>query len=301
MPAQALGAALATEPDPDIWHKDIVDGVHYPSSDGEPMSDNQWQGKAIIHAASDLEVAFPDAMVASDLLVYPEEGNPKNRVAPDVLVAFDIGSHKRPSYRVWQEGKPPDWVLEVVSPRTGRRDLEEKPLAYARMGVPEYWLFDPTGGDQLPPGEPDLQGWKLVDGTYQPLAARLENGVKMIRSDVLGLDLRAENELIRFRDPATGQDIPHHGEAQADANRFAATARREATRANREATRANREAARADREAAARRAAEERLAVLEAAIHGAQTPNAPPAGAGKARTAFASVIRLLTGVVRRRR
>ena len=127
MPAQALGAALATEPDPNIWHKDIVDGVHYPSSDGEPMSDNQWQGKAIIHAASDLEVAFPDAMVASDLLVYPEEGNPKNRIAPDVLVAFDIGSHKRPSYRVWQEGKPPDWVLEVVSPRTGRRDLEEKP------------------------------------------------------------------------------------------------------------------------------------------------------------------------------
>ena len=133
-----------------------------------------------------------------------------------------------------------------------------------------------------------------MDGTYQPLAARLENGVKMIRSEVLGLDLRAENELIRFRDPATRQDILHHGEAQADANRFAATARREATRANREA-------ARADREAEARRDAEERLAVLEAAIHGAQTPNAPPAGAGRARTAFAWVIRRLARVVRRRR
>ena len=60
----------------------------------------------------------------------------------------------------------------------------------------------------------------------------------MLKSEVLGLELRADGELLRFRDPATGEDLRTHGEE--------ATARRE--------------------EAAARRAAEARVAELEALV-----------------------------------
>ena len=236
-----------------------VDDVFYPCSDGRPMADNTWQAQAIIHAASDLAVALPEPFVAADILVYPERGNPKNCTAPDVLVAFGVGRHHRMHYRVWTEGKPPDWVLEVASPSTALADLDEKRRKYAAMGVPEYWLFDPRGTIFARQGKPQLQGLKLVDGHYRPLAAGLMDDEGMVRSEVLGLGLRAENELIRFRHLATGEDVLHRDESEAD------RARETALRKTAE-TRAEREAARASREAAARSAAEARLAKLEAAL-----------------------------------
>ena len=222
----------------------------YPCSDGKPMSDNMWQSWAIINAACGLRVARPDALVAADILVYPEQGNPKNRIAPDVLVAFGLGIHKRPTYLVWQEGKPPDWVLEVASLSTAARDLDAKRHAYAAMGVPEYWLFDPQG-DLFPPGTPRLQGLTLARGEYAPLSARLVDGVYTIRSNTLGLDLRADDELIRFRDPATGEDVRHYDEAEVAAKR---------------------EAARAQRATADLAAAQTRIAELEAAVLRARGP-----------------------------
>ena len=259
----------------------------YPCSDGKPMSENMWQGRAILRAAGDLEVARPDALVAPDILVYPEQGNPRNRIAPDVLVAFGLGTHNRSTYLVWKEGKPPDWVLEVASPSTVGRDLDAKRRIYAEMGVPEYWQFDPQGG-LFPLGAPRLRGLTLVDGEYEPLPARLERGVRTIRSPVLGLDLRAEGALIRFRNPSTGEDVRHQGESEAAAIEQAARARTEAARRKSAEALAQREAAAREtaealakqeaaarrtaeahsrREAAARAVAEARVAELEAALH----------------------------------
>ena len=196
----------------------------YPCSDGELMAENMWQSRAMLTAAGDLGVALPEALVALDILVYPEQGNPRNRIAPDVLAAFGLGTHNRLSYLVWREGKPPDWVLEVASPSTVERGLDVKRRAYAAMGVPEYWQFDPQG--LFPPGTPRLQGMALADGRYEPLAARLINGARTIRSRALGLDLRADGELIRFRNPVTGKDVRHHGEAEAAARRLSAERKR---------------------------------------------------------------------------
>jgi Uma2 family endonuclease len=38
---------------------------------------------------------------------------------------------------------PPDWVCEVLSPSTSRRDRTKKLPLYARVGVPHLWLLDP--------------------------------------------------------------------------------------------------------------------------------------------------------------
>ena len=230
-PAAASAAAL------DIPANARAEDALYPCSDGRPMADNMWQAQAILNAAGDLKVVRPEALVAADILVYSEEGNPKNRIAPDVLAAFGIGTHNRSTYLTWQEGKPPDWVLEVASPGTALNDLHFKRHAYAAMGVPEYWLFDPQG-DLFPPGVPRLQGLKLVDGKYETLEARLKGGLRTIRSAVLDLDLRAEDELIRFRDPKIEKDVRHRDETEAHAVQ----------------------------EAARRRAAEARVAELEAVL-----------------------------------
>ena len=196
-----------------------ADDVYYPCSDGKPMADNMWQADAIMHAAGDLRAALPTALVAADILMYPEEGNNRNFIAPDVLVGLGLGTRNRSSYFVWVEGKPPDWVLEVASPSTQKKDRDHKRCRYAAMGVPEYWMFDPKG-DVYPPGTPRLQGLKLVDGDeYVPLPSRLADGGRMIRSEVLGLDVRVDGELLRFRDPATGRDVPHRPELQASVER----------------------------------------------------------------------------------
>ena len=221
-PADTAGfqAAAALSRHPTSAEEDVF----YPSSDGKPMAENMWQGEAIITTAGDLKVARPDALVAADILVYPQRGNPRKSRAPDVLVALGVGTHKRMSYFVWREGKPPDWVLEVASHSTKEKDLGEKRDDYAAMGVPEYWLFDPIGGQFN--GMPRLQGLKLVDGVYRPIAARVVGGKKVIRSEVLGLDVRRDGELLRFRDPKTGQDIRHQAESEARVAELEAELRR---------------------------------------------------------------------------
>ena len=272
-----------------------ADDAFYPCSDGKPMADNMWQANAIMNATGDLRAALPTALVAADILMYPEEGNKDNKIAPDVLVGLGLGTHNRSSYFVWKEGKPPDWVLEVASPSTQADDLGVKRRRYAAMGVPEYWMFDPKGG-VYPPGTPRLQGLKLADGKYMPLPWQLADGGRTIRSEVLGLDVRVDGELLRFRDAATGRDVPHRSDVQAAAERAEAQAKREAAQrkaaeakaereaaradrqaahARQEAARAEREAARAIREASARSAAEARVAQLEAALRRSRVRHPP--------------------------
>ena len=231
------------------------------------MADNMWQAEAIMAAAGDIRAVRPLALVAADILVYPERGNRDNRIAPDVLVALGLGTHNRSSYLVWAEGKPPDWVLEVASPGTQAEDRGCKRRRYAEIGVPEYWLFDAKGG-VYPRGTPRLQGLKLVDGEYRPLESRPVDGERTIRSDVLGLEVRVDGELLRFRDVATGRDVRHRAEVEADEERAKAQARREA------AQRKTAEA-RAERESAARTAAEARVAELEAALRRSRIGHPP--------------------------
>ena len=184
----------------------------YPSSDGLPLAENEWQLRAIHDAFGALDVRYrerPDIYVVADLLIYYEEGNPRKSVAPDVFVVFGAASHKRNVYKLWEEPKAPDFVLEVASKNTWREDLGRKRALYAELGVREYWLFDPK--DEY--FDPPLQGLVLRESAYRALPALMENGARTIRSDVLGLDLRAEGGELRFRDPGTGQYLKTHSEA----------------------------------------------------------------------------------------
>ena len=105
-------------------------------------------------------------------------------VAPDVMVAVGVDDSLRDSWVIWQEGKAPDFVLEVASESTWKRDRDEKPAIYASMGVAEYFLYDPVGGRL----DPRLQGYALRGGAYRALPSEvLADGVRGVRSAVLGL------------------------------------------------------------------------------------------------------------------
>ena len=88
---------------------------------------------------------------------------------PDLLIAFNARPEAVPprkGYLIPEQGKPPDFVLEVGSETTGGIDETDKRRDYARFGVPEYWRFDPSGGDFH---STHLAGDRLVGGEYQPI------------------------------------------------------------------------------------------------------------------------------------
>ncbi len=186
----------------------------YPSSDGLPLAENDWQLEAILDAVGVLKIRYggrPDVYVSGDLLIYYEEGNPRKSVAPDVFVVFGAAQHKRNVYKLWEEPKVPDFVLEVASENTWREDLGRKRSLYAELDVREYWLFDPR--DEY--FDPPLQGLVLRERAYRALPALVDSGARTIRSEVLGLDLCAQRGVLRFRDPATGQYLKSHAETVA--------------------------------------------------------------------------------------
>ena len=197
--------------------------IDYPSSDGKPLAENDAQRHAILYACGALCLRYqdrPDVYVSGDLLIYYEEGNPRVSVAPDAFVVFGVEDHKRMNYKVWEEGKGPDFVLEVASPNTWREDVERKPGIYAGLGVREYFLFDPTG-EYL---SPRLQGYRLAGGAYERLpAVESIDRTLTLTSEVLGLELRAKGEEMRFHDPATGETLFSYGEERVA--RIAAEAR----------------------------------------------------------------------------
>ena len=243
--------------------------VDYPTSDGKPLAENDAQARAILYAFGALRVYYEarsDVYVSADLLIYYEEGNPRVSVAPDVFVVFGVEDRMRGNYKVWEEGKGPDFVLEVASPGTWREDVGRKRSVYARLGVREYFLYDPTGEHLTP----RLQGHRLEDGVYERLSAveSIDRTLAM-RSEVLGLEIRAKGRgEMRFHDPATGEDLLSHGEEHA-ARLKEATARRAAElRVDREETARRAAELRVHREASARRAAEARIAELEARLGG---------------------------------
>ena len=186
-------------------HSPAAAEIHYPSSDGKPMAENDVQRTAILYGVGALQVHFAgreDVYVSGDLLIYYEEGNPRASVAPDVFVAFGVEKRMRMTYKVWEEGKGPDFVLEVASPGTWREDVGPKRRLYARLGVGEYWLYDPLGGLL----RPELQGYRLVGGEYEAReAVRSVDGSLALYSETLGLELRASDGEMRFRDPSAGR------------------------------------------------------------------------------------------------
>ncbi len=48
-------------------------------------------------------------------------------------------------HSIQDQGKPPDFALEIASARTADNDHTNKRRDYANFGILEYWRFDPTG------------------------------------------------------------------------------------------------------------------------------------------------------------
>ncbi|MBC6474215.1 MAG: Uma2 family endonuclease [Hormoscilla sp. GM102CHS1] len=242
--------------------------VVYPEPDGEPMAESDPARKYLVYGVEALQQYFrhrPDVYVTGNLWLSYTQGVPSAAVCPDVFVVFGVENRERQSYKVWEEnGKTPDWVLEVTSKKTYRKDEQEKPDIYAQMGVSEYFQYDPTGDYLNPP----LKGRRLVGSRYQVLApSRTEDGTTAFSSVVLGLEMRLlPDGRLRFFDPETGEYLRTPQESEQERVREKELAAQERKRADREKELAAQERERADRE----KERADRLAarLLELGTHG---------------------------------
>ncbi|MEK6405635.1 MAG: Uma2 family endonuclease [Acidobacteriota bacterium] len=189
--------------------------IEYPESDGEPMAETDVHYRLMTDLRFELEQFFrddEDVYVSGNILLYYVEGNPKKRVAPDVLVARGVRRGERRVYKLWEEGQAPDVVFEVSSRQTWREDLNTKWRLYEDLGVKEYFIFDPEYDYLVEP----LIAWRLESGRYEAVEV-VEGAVK---SEVLDLELVNTGETLRLRNLVTGQLLLTPSELAEEADRL---------------------------------------------------------------------------------
>ena len=183
--------------------------IVYPETDDKPLPDGEYQAPIYREIVGTLQTHFsnrPEVHVNGNTMFYYEEGNLNARVAPDCFALLggnvaSLWSNNR--YLMWEVGKAPDFVLEIGSPSTAQNDLGPKRDLYARLGVAEYWMFDPSGGEHY--GFP-LRGERLADGEYRGLDMREEtDGEIWGHSPTLNLDLHWREGRLRFYDPVAAR------------------------------------------------------------------------------------------------
>jgi Uma2 family endonuclease len=196
----------------------------------------------LIYLMSVLRGLFRDlpCAVYGNLNFYQTLNPQEPPLVPDVALIKGVPYDPVTSWKVGEDGPAPQVVFELLSKRTWERDLSEKPLDYARMGVQEYFAYDPHPTPLAPQTTQRLFGWRLDSrtGIMRPLSLRFHG---YLRSFELDSYLLADGRWLRL------YDLSWHLRL---------------TEAEAEAQRAEVEAQRAEAEAEARRTAERQARVL---------------------------------------
>ncbi|MGB3655180.1 MAG: Uma2 family endonuclease, partial [Rivularia sp. (in: cyanobacteria)] len=155
-----------------------------PCDDGVPMETqrHKLQMDMLIDTLSPWLAMRNDGYVGGNMFVYFSLAQIRTQDfrGPDFFAVLGVPKKERLSWVVWEEGKAPDVVIELLSESTAPRDKNEKKLIYQnQMRVPEYFWFDPFNPD-------DWAGFSMQHGVYQTIAVNTQN---QLVSQSLGLAL----------------------------------------------------------------------------------------------------------------
>jgi Uma2 family endonuclease len=182
------------EPLETIWHRDamnlLIDSI-----------ESHWRGRKDFFVGGNMFIYFSDERVFN-----------KDFRGPDFFVVKNTDhDKKRDSWVYWKEGgSHPHVIIELSSPSTARIDRIEKLEVYAeKMRVPEYFIYEPRADS--------LEGWKLVDGAYEPLSVQTESRVWSQQLELFigardGRFLGKQGRWLRFFDKR-GKLVPTFAEA----------------------------------------------------------------------------------------
>ena len=145
-----------TWPDDERW--ELIDGQAWAMSPAPMTRHQDLSGKLFLAIGNFLEGKPCKVYSAPFDVLFPqgEESDDETRtvVQPDIVVICDKS-------KITERGGrgAPDWIIEILSPRTAKKDLETKYRLYERHGVREYWIVDP--------GAKVIHAWRLgKDGRF---------------------------------------------------------------------------------------------------------------------------------------
>lgn len=118
---------------------ELVNGVLY-MSPAPSWSHQEVVGEIFAHLRTYIRTTGSGGVFTAPIDV---ELAPNTVFQPDVVVLLKAGHKKLKEHHIVGA---PDLVVEVVSPGSETHDRHRKIDAYARAGVPEYWIVDPDAG-----------------------------------------------------------------------------------------------------------------------------------------------------------
>jgi Uma2 family endonuclease len=156
-----------------------------PYDDGIPMESARHKAQMdwLIDTLSSWLEHREDGYVGGNMFVYYSLAQVRNKdfKGPDFFAVLGVPKGERKSWVVWEEGKAPDVVIELLSGSTAATDKNEKKLIYQnQMRVPDYFWYDPFNPN-------DWAGFSMSQGIYQPLIPNAQN---QLVSQSLGLALQ---------------------------------------------------------------------------------------------------------------
>ncbi|OQA20024.1 MAG: hypothetical protein BWY64_00485 [bacterium ADurb.Bin363] len=133
-------ADYMTWPDNELW--EIIDGIPYnmaPPSTGHQLISgelyrqiaNYLVGKTCMVFAAPFGVRFPEEDEPDEFI--------KDALMPDITVVCDRKKLDEKGCR-----GSPDFIVEILSPSTAKKDMKSKRQLYQKSGVKEYWIVDPV-------------------------------------------------------------------------------------------------------------------------------------------------------------
>ena len=180
-----------------------------PEGDPEDMTsfDHLARNGSVHHLAQHLGNPGSTIVAGEGYITRTPESPSSERLAPDLLIAFGAepeAYRESNGYIISEQGKPPDFVLEIASRSTGEHDAVGKREAYAGLGIPEYWRFDETGEFH----GTFLAGDRLEGIGYEPIPIEaVGEGILQGYSSVLNPLIRWDHGQLGWHDPETGQHI----------------------------------------------------------------------------------------------
>jgi Uma2 family endonuclease len=206
---------------------DVRPGVEHLATEDDTPVDNLFSEKQQRLLTEPLYASWPGPgqgrpflAMANVGLFYAVEQPP---FVPDMLLSLNVRcpadlwpkSHR--SYFMWEYGKPPDVVIEIVSNRRGRED-SDKLEGYAQIRVPYYAILDP---ECMLSGEV-LRVFELQRFAYRPLEDPvLLPGIGLGLRRWYGVFEAHDNSWLRWVDTdgqliATGAERAEHTKQQAE-------------------------------------------------------------------------------------
>jgi Uma2 family endonuclease len=239
-----------------LWSTHLPTEDELPAEDGIPMETlrHRLQLEILTRGLEPWAARQGDVFVSGNQFVYfsVDQLGGRSFRGPDVFVVRSVPRRERRSWVVWQEGKAPDVIIELISESTAAFDKGAKKLIYQdRLRVPEYFWIDPFDVE-------DRAGFSLIDGRYVEVP-RDPAGCLPVATLGLRLCLWSGHYFgvtatwLRWADHQGLLLLPEEMQAQ---------------RADAEQARADAEQARADAEQARADAAEHELARLRARLGG---------------------------------